>query len=232
MPTAIARRCCSPPDSSWILRSALSSMPSTASSSRLRSLRAFEPTPAMACGSSMLSLDERYGTRLRAVACQTNPTSSRRYCTSSWSEMFSRSRLPTRTWPGRRPVQAGEDVEQRALAATARADDGHHLGGQHLQVKAAQGHNLQFSLLEYLEQVAALDIRLRVRIRGRPGPVPASCLGSSPSVIHRALLVQLYTPSRGRGQASPMRRTRCTSSRAVTSASQTTVTAATTASTA
>ena len=76
--TAIATRCCSPPDIWSGRRPAQCATPSRSSSSPARVRRAARPRPASRSGRSTFCAAVRYGSRLRAVCCQTNPTTDRR----------------------------------------------------------------------------------------------------------------------------------------------------------
>ncbi|CAM5600247.1 Vitamin B12 import ATP-binding protein BtuD [Streptomyces badius] len=77
--TAIATRCCCPPDNCWGRRSRQSAMSSMASNDSARAARSrLLPPPRNCMGRVMFWIAERYGSRLRAVCCQTNPTTSRR----------------------------------------------------------------------------------------------------------------------------------------------------------
>ncbi len=76
--TAIATRCCSPPDSRSGRWSARSANPTRRSNSRACPSRASEATPLSTIGSITFSSADRYGSRLRPVCCQTNPITRRR----------------------------------------------------------------------------------------------------------------------------------------------------------
>jgi hypothetical protein len=76
--TAMATRCCSPPESSPGLRRALSAIPSASSISAALRARSLRRTPAKAMGSETFSVALRYGSRLREVCCQMKPTTLRR----------------------------------------------------------------------------------------------------------------------------------------------------------
>ncbi len=76
--TAIATRCCSPPDIWAGRRSRQCPTPSTPSSSSTRCSRPCRGRRAKVTGISTFSAAVRYGNRLRAVCCQTNPTTLRR----------------------------------------------------------------------------------------------------------------------------------------------------------
>ena len=75
--TAIATRCCSPPESSVSRLPARWSTPTCRSNSSARCRRP-RRRRASSIGTSTFSAAVRYGTRLRALFCQTKPTVSRR----------------------------------------------------------------------------------------------------------------------------------------------------------
>ena len=97
--TAIAARCCSPPESCptlWFARSARSTSVRSSSAPRRRSDASPEcSTP----GSRTFSRTDRYGTRFRAVPCHTNPTRWARYVVSASSLRSPRSCPSTSTTP-------------------------------------------------------------------------------------------------------------------------------------
>ena len=101
MPTAIATRCCSPPDISAGRRSAQCETSSRSSSSATRARRAAPPfgSPVIASAAATFSLAVRYGRRLREVCCHTNPTLRRRNATRSFSFIVSRSCPATHATP-------------------------------------------------------------------------------------------------------------------------------------
>ena len=74
--TAIATRCCSPPDSRSGRWSSRSLSPTSERSSRARVRRSGLPSSVI--GSSTFSIAVRYGSRFCAVCCQTMPTTRRR----------------------------------------------------------------------------------------------------------------------------------------------------------
>ena len=76
--TAMATRCCSPPDIWSGRRPVQCATSSRPSSSPARARRRERPVPASRSGSSMFCRAVRYGSRLRAVCCQMNPTTDRR----------------------------------------------------------------------------------------------------------------------------------------------------------
>ena len=75
---AMAVRCCCPPDIWSGTRWAQFATPSASSSSPARRSRSRRLTPASCIGSSTFCSPVRYGSRLREVCCQMNPTTPRR----------------------------------------------------------------------------------------------------------------------------------------------------------
>ena len=61
------------------------------------------------------------------------------------------------------PVEAAEDLQQRRLARTRRADDGEALAGAHIEVQATQHLERRGALLEAPHHAAA---------RATPAPAP------------------------------------------------------------
>ena len=57
-------------------------------------------------------------------------------------------------------IEAGEDVEERALAGAGGADDGHEFATADLEVQATERHDFEISDLVDLEEVFAEDVGL------------------------------------------------------------------------
>ena len=90
----------------------------------------------MRIGISAFSSAENSGSRW--WNWKTNPTCAFRNATSSSSGIVPRSRPWTTIRPDLGPIEAAEQMQQRALADAAGADDGDHLAGVDRQIEIAQ----------------------------------------------------------------------------------------------
>ena len=122
--TAIAARCCSPPESCPTLWFAPIGQVHQAPGARPR--LGVDPTRAPAWstpGNRTFSRTDRYGTRFRAVPCHTNPTRWARYVRQRVVAQEPEVLSVHVHDAGGGAVETPQEVQDRGLAGAARADD-------------------------------------------------------------------------------------------------------------
>ncbi len=119
------------------------------------------PVPATAMASAMLSAALRYGTRFRAVCCQTNPTVCRWYCTRC--RLRHRRQIPAGHDgpPGGGAVEPGENRQQCRLSRPRSPDEGDDLARVHPQVEPLQRLHLDALHGENTHEILAQDVGRR-----------------------------------------------------------------------
>ena len=145
---AIATRWRMPPDSSWGRLSPKPSRWTVWSSWSASAARRFRGTPRSRRARAMLARTVSHGNSA-----------------ASWNIRATRPRRSMRAGRGR--VEAGDQVEERALAAARGADEAEQLAGLDLEGDAVQGVHRRRPLPVHLREVADLQRRQRGRRDGR-----------------------------------------------------------------
>ena len=152
-------RCCSPPES-WagIVVQPVAQPHALEQAARARACGC-RPLPAAwprsSIGTRTFSSAVRVGISWKVW--NTNPTFSARSRARASSESAPRSSPSSRTVPRRRPVEPGEQAEQRRLAAPRGPHDGHELSGRDREVNLPQHRERPAAALVGLLQVQGFD---------------------------------------------------------------------------
>ena len=176
--------------------------PRRASSSLARGTACFLASPAASSGTATFSAAVSAGSRL--YCWNRKPTFLRRNSTRSASVQLVHRPAEDPELAARALEQAGDDRDQRRLAAAARSDQEAQLPEARLEVDAAQRLDAGLALAEVLRHAAALDGQIGFSIADAHPRKTAA--GSSTST--RRMLSTLATIATNRMQA-PVRATFC-----------------------